>query len=572
MHALPQGRPQQKFRPAWISMLFAIVAFGVTYWLWDRGRAGDHWASLATFITGGFAIVQLYRAVIDFDRERAHRRKLEDHEAKAREQGDSRWATWRDIERNPNFSEVDGMLLGTIVDERGRSRDVRLKERRNVMVTAPAGAGKTTGVTLPAIISLSESRKAESFFCFDPAAEVLAVALPWLIRHHYKVLLMSPFIDLVNQITAESRRIAGVDEFEDVGIDVFSSISFSMPERMIRSELRSIAKRVIPDIRGMDQETRFFYNSARKFFCYFAWREISRGVKPSLPTIAKEFLQGPHYLKDVFYQDENDDAFDGLLAEMAASYGGVLGTAGEQFAGGYEDAEHHLQDFQRRGALGEHVSKSQLDLRRLKNRGEKIALFCIYPLEHLQSHAPQVSMTITHIADALAADRRKGKCTMFIQEAGAIPLLSLAQNLNLYRKTGQRYFMDLQDILGQTEAHYGTAIRHQIIAGTQIHIGLSGMVEMESLKMFSDLCGTRGIVSSQLSDRALMGDRLPDFSPSMGHVSVPLARPEDIRLMGPGKMLMIAEHLHPAQLDTLRYWERKRWRDGTAPNPYHFED
>ena len=176
-------------------------------------------------------------------------------------------------------------------------------------------------------------------------------------------------------------------------------------------------------------------------------------------------------------------------------------------------------------------------------------------------------MTITHIADVLAADHQTGCCTWLLDECGAIPLLSLARNLNLYRKTGQRYVAAFQDVMGQTTTNFGErAMLQQLLNGFQIKLA-ANMQEHQSLKLFSDLCGTRGIDSFSLSDRAGMGDSMPDLSPGMGHVSVPFIRPEEIRLLGENKLLMVAEGLQPALLDGVPYFER--WADVAGKNPYY---
>ena len=301
--------------------------------------------------------------------------------------------------------------------------------------------------------------------------------------------------------------------------------------------------------------------------CFLAMKELLEGRKPTLAAIRKHLMNGPAKIQELFLEASGSTAFGGVYAELADSLQGVLAAAPQQFAGGYGIAEQALDIFDDFSAMGKHVSSSTFDPKSLRDPKQKIAVFVIYTLDMMKAYSTAISMTLTYLFDTLAQDERKGAVTALIDECGALTM-PLADSLNFYRKVGLRCIMVWQDLAGQAEKNYGRATLKQIMSASKLKIGM-GLQEQETLEMFSKLCGTRRASSVSLNDRSALDDALPDLSTTMSVHSIPLMRPEQIRMMGSDKMLVVGGNIPPIVLDKVRYWERRRWRKLAGPSPFY---
>jgi len=558
MRAAPQSRNQeQNSCPPGVSLLYGGVWSFATHELYFLGQDGWEWGTLAAFVTGGVAIGQLAKAVSDHFKVRALRRRVKRFQAGTEKFGRSRFASLLDINVSKILSDRQGVFLGTFPTGKRSSVDVFVTGDMNISIIAPPGAIKTMSIGVPTLLA----NLGQSFIYNDPSAEVLSICRAALESMGFKIILISPFAHQVKELT-------GFTDIYDVGIDMFASLRPGMPRSQIREELKAIFMRVIPDVPNMDSDARFFFRGARNLCIYFAIRDIINGRKPSLISIRRQLMLGPVYLSETFAEDEGSTEFDGLLAEMAQSFGGVLQAAGPQFSGSYGVAEEHLEPFDEGSSMGQHTARPGLDPRCLKDPNQKIACFVSYPLQYLDSHAVQLSMTLTHLFDMVAADPQLGQCTAIIDECGALNMPKLADALNFYRKVGLRCVMIWQDLAGQAEKNYGKAVVRQIMSASQIKV-VMGLQEPETLELFSKLCGTQSIEDMSLNDRSQMADSMPDLAPGLNHRDVPLMRPEDIRTMSHDQMLVIAENVPPLILTKVPYWTRKSWLKVAGRSPYY---
>ena len=553
MPAAPQARPQADvFRLPLVSFgyfVLLLIASGIFYSYRQHGPA-----MLGSLICLPLALWQLKKSVEDSFRLRGYRNRLKRFRKNAPNFGQSRLATWQDIDRCEHLSETEGTLVGTFTDETGRTGDIRLPGQINTSITAPPGSGKTMAFICTAIFG-----GLGSFLCNDPSGEVLRIVRKFLERLGYKIIIVTPFIEDLWERT-------GMRDLLDRGIDVFSDVNREKRPHRIREKLEAALERVIPFKQSLDAKSKYFYRLARKICLHLGVRQLEEQGHVSLVGIREQLMFGMGNLSKLYFEDEEEG--EGLVKELAQTLGGLLAKASPQYAGGYDIALQHLEVWDPQSNFGMHVTYSDLDPGIVKDPNQKVAIFVSYPPEYAESHEPQISMTWTHLLDSIAADKREGSCTVLADECGALNV-RWPEKLDFYRRLGLKFELIFQDISGQAEAmHTKTGVK-RIKNASQAKIG-TNLVEKESLQEFSDMCGKRSVVKQGLNDRADMAQAMPDMAPGLNHESVPLIRPEEIRMLPSKKMILIVQNCYPILMDKLPYWER--WSDEAGTSPFYRGD
>ena len=556
MSTHPSERNKDRFRPPLVSLLYSGFWSGTTYELYLYGQQGYEWGTLACFFTGSLALGQAVKGLNDRFKLSTLRRKQARFKAGAKEHGQGRFAVQKDIEDSDIFSDHQGIFLGTLPIGKRSSIDVFFDGPQSISVIAPPGEGKTMGIVVPTCLA----NPGQNLIINDPSGEAYALCKEALEKKGFNVLAMTAFPDEI------SNRIG--QRVTDIGLDVFSSFDPSMDPTTVRLRLLAIMAWIMPGEADMDEKSKYFFKYARMIGGFLALKEIVEGRKPTLPAIRKHLMEGLAYIRDLFEEAEGSTAFGGVYEELAKSLGGLLVTAPQQFAGGYGIAEQALDIYDHFSSVGRHTSGSSFDPCVLKDPNQKTALFLISTLEMMETMAPTTAMTLTYLFDTIAADSQTGRCTAIIDECGGLTMPRLASSLLFYRRANLRCLMIWQDLAGQAEKTYGKAALRQIMSASKLKIAM-GLQEPETLEMFSKLCGTQAVADMSLTDRSAATDLLPELSHSLNHRSLPLMRPEDIRMMDSDKMLVIGGNLPPIELDKLPYWKRPCWKKLAGRSPYY---
>lgn len=551
-----QQNPLAKnFRPPAISLLYCGGWSFVTHELFYMGQQGLEWGTFASCFTGGVAIGQLVKALNDHKRLKDIRRKIKGLKQAAKNYGSARFAVEEDIANAPFLSDRKGIFLGQFVGANGKARDVYFDGENSISIIAPAGENKTMSIVIPTLLS----NPGQNLIIHDPAAECFSISRAALEKAGYQCIVLTPFAEKVSKLIGQ--------KVVDAGIDIFSSLDPEMSPASVRTQLEAIVRWILPDKPNMNEKDNFFYRSARMICMFLAMKELAEGRKPTLSNLRKHLMNGPAKIQELFVEAEGSQAFGGVLAELADSLQGVLMAAPQQFAGSYGVAEQALDIYDHFSEMSGHTSGSEFDPRTLKDPNKKIAVFVIYTLDMMKTYAQAISMTMTYLFDTIASDNQSGSVTAVIDECGALQM-PLADSLNFYRKAGLRCVMIWQDMAGQAEKNYGKATLKQFLAASKLKIGI-GLQEPETLEMFSKLCGTRKASSLSLNDRSTIDDALPDLAANVGVHSIPLLRPEDVRMMDRNTMLIVGGNIQPIKLQKVCYWERRRWRKIAGPSPYY---
>ena len=193
MAAPPQARQQQDvYRPPVVSLMYCVGMFAASYWMHRHGGHVSELWKLGSLAMIPLALLQLKKAIDDRFSEFGTKVKIDKLNELAKVFGESRWATWQDIEECEHLSETEGRLVGTVQDEQGRERDLRLKGDFNLSETAPPGSLKTMALITTAIFG-GLSR----FICNDPSGEALKITYDFLKMNNFKIIIsfqLSPCI------------------------------------------------------------------------------------------------------------------------------------------------------------------------------------------------------------------------------------------------------------------------------------------------------------------------------------------------------------------------------------------
>lgn len=555
MRAGPLARsPGESYRPPSLSLAYSGVWLIGSRQLYFLGQDGWELAPLAMFVTTGIALGYIGTAMNDAWKGWMHRRKVKAFEEKAQQHGHSRWATVEDIENSPVLNFEQGILLGSLQTSPDALHDIFFQSEHSASLFAPAGELKSMSVLAGTLFA----NLGTSAIINDPSGELYSICGPALRKQGYELYVLTPFPEMVTELIGQL--------IEDIGLDVFSSITKDTPLHLIRSQLQKIARWVIPDRPGMTEKDAFFYREGRKIFVFLAMHEMVQGRMPTLSEIRRHLMLGPGRLYELFTEAEGCSNFEGVYAELASALAGVLASAPQQFSGGFSLAEQHLDPFDHASAFSLHTQGSKWNPRELKDPNKKIALFVIYTLEMMETYADVLSTTMNYLFDTLAADTQEGRVTVLLDEAGMLKF-PLAEKLDYYRKFSLRVLMVWQD-LAQAEANHGKTGMRRIMAASRLKIFM-GLQEKEMLELASGMCGTTSIRDMSLNDRANMAAPMPDLSPSLQGKDRPFLRPEEIRLIDRDHLLVVGDRLQPMLLKKLPWWSRPEWQEIAGPSPYY---
>lgn len=550
-----QQAPEPDFRPPTLSLAIAVFWGFISYRLYLGGQRGFEWMSLCSFITSIIATSQVIRALNDQAKLHSLRKKHRTFRQAGSKLGRAELASSQDVVNCDIFSDREGIFLGTLKPNPSarKGRDVYYNGDASIAVIAPPGEMKTTAIVVPTLIS----NPGQNLIINDVSGELLAICKPALEALGYEVKVVTPY-------PMQVAEMIGVD-VSDCGIDIFSSFTPDMPPDRIRGDLATCMQWLMPGKAASQQKDEYFLRSGRMIGAFFAMQEMLEGRKPSLPGIRRHLMKGMASVHELCEQAEHSEAFGGVYAEQARSISTLLEKAPQQLAGGWGIAEQYLDPFDASSALGKHTMKSGLDPRSLKS-DRKQAVFLIHTLEKMETNAEVIAMTLTYLFDTLTKQSGPGKVTAMIDEAGSLNMPSLASSLNFYRKASLRCLLVFQDIAGQTEKTYGKATAKQILAACRLKIGM-GLQEIETLRMFSDLCGTQAVATMSMNHPTERKKGSTERSESYSYQSVPLLRPEEIRTMK--EILVIGGSLHPLMLTKVPYWTRKEWFRRAGRSPYY---
>jgi type IV secretion system protein VirD4 len=445
--------------------------------------------------------------------------------------GGARWAGRGDLRRGA-LTKAGGLFLG-----RSRFRDIYHTGEGHLFTLGGTGGGKSSGLVVPALCSLTEG----SIVVTDPSGELAAMTA----RRRAEigpVIFLNPFGSTFTNGTGLT--------FPDDGFNPFSvldpqSANFISDTNKL-AQLLMVTDRRESGTYWQDEGAEFLALMIAKVrlydapmlhnlaFLHGAVRDDVENIKtvlewmiekkhPALVDEARRFLQ---------------------LAEVKPQWFGVsskVALATKRYAPSTP--------------LGEHTKKDGLDLRRLKT--EKITVFLLVPSSMLSVALPWMNLVVGLMSIAIGRPGPARPVTLLIDEAPALGYLpDLRSSMAQYRKAGLRVWLFTQTYaaLAAPELYGHDGVKE--ILGLSVVKQFFSVDEPEVQEMVSKLCGQRSVSN-------------PSSSGNMGDVGQPLIRPDEVRGLPKWRQIILRGGMrYPVKARLVPYFRRRRWRRMLDPNPY----
>ena len=449
--------------------------------------------------------------------------------------GDAQWATRRQMRKAGLFAK-GGLFLG-----RSRGHDLYHKGEGHIMTIGGTGGGKSVGLVVPALLSLSEG----SVVVTDPSGELAAMTR----RHRATkstVVLLNPF----NEIFEES----GGFDFEDTG---FNPLTIIDPKRStFKSDCDVLAQYLMVSDR---KESGSYWNDEAT--------ELVSLVIAATVLYEKPDLQNLPFIYGRLRQDLDGllEWFDMVIAkghpaiEMEAErFAGIADRSPNQWDGIASKAALATKRYAPSTPLGEHVKIDGFNAADLKKKD--LTIYILVPSGQLSNALPWMNMLIGVFALAIGRPGAARSVTLLVDEAPALGYIpDLITLMSLYRKAGLRVWLFTQTRAQLAADHLYGENGFKALFGQCTVKQFFALKEQEVLQLVSDMAGQRTADNTTKNERG----------ESVGEVGVPLIRPEKVRGLKQWEQIIVMDKMHnPIKSKLVPFFKRKAWREVTDKNPY----
>ncbi len=455
--------------------------------------------------------------------------------------GKAAWAKLRDL-RRAGMLKDGGLFLGQWRGWLRRADMFRHGEGHLLTVAAP-GAGKTTGLVIPALLSLRQG----AVIVTDPKAQLAAMTARHR-RTHGEVFFLNPF-------AGDLKETGGID-LPDSG---FNPISILEDGINLVDDARALARLLMVTDR---RESGSYWNdeSAALLAAMLVW--MVRKEPPDLRTLT--FLwsivrEGPQAMEQRLEWMANEE--DPYLKAEGERLLGLFGV-GPQWQGVISKAQLATDRYAPGTPLGIHTAKDGLDLRRLKR--EDITIYLLVPTGRAKVAAPWLNLLMGVFGVTVSKPGPARPVYLLMDEAPALGYLpDLRNHLREGREAGLRawIFTQTRAAMADQDLYGDTGFRD--IMGLCETKAFFAIGERDLAQEISDMVGQKTAAS-----RSMGGNGRENIAT----VGVPLVRPEDILRLGAGRMILLRGSVpRPIRGLLVPYWTRPAWAAATDANPYRRE-
>ena len=455
--------------------------------------------------------------------------------------GRASWAGWDEL-RRAGMLNPGGLFLGQW-QGRARQADLFRHGEGHLLTIAGAGAGKTTGMVIPALLEGREG----AFIVTDPKAQLAAMTANYR-RSLGEVFFINPF---AGELAAQT----GV-ALPDSG---FNPLSVLEPGYNLKDDAANLARLLMVTDRR-DSGSYWNDEAAGLLALFMVWMVLREPQKNR--TLA--------YLWQIVRESKTQlqQRFTWMAAEKSHPYLKAEGTKfldllqiGPQWQGVISKAQLATDRYAPQTPLGDHTAKDGLNLARLKQ--ENITIYLMVPTGRIRVAAPWLNMLMGVFGLAIGRPGPARPVYMLMDEAPALGFLpDLRNHLRESREAGMRAW-----IFSQTRA----ALAAPDLYGDNGFDDLMGLCETRSFfsigepvlaRQISEMLGETSAVNRTKGD---VGGRDRD---NVNIVGVPLLRPEEILRMKKGNQVIVRTGGSPVQSRIAPYWIRDKWAKNVDQNPY----
>lgn len=446
--------------------------------------------------------------------------------------GKARWARGADL-RRAGMLKQGGLFLGRL-----RRRDFFHNGEGHLVTIASAGGGKSSGLVVPTLLTLTEG----SVIVTDPSGELAAMTS----RRRAEI---GP-VAFLNPFAATFAQEAKLS-FPDTGFNPFSLFDPTSPNFI--SDVSAFARLLMVTDR---RESGSYWNDEGAEFLALMIASIILYDAPdlhNLPFLYRVVRDTPEGLEQrlehiIGYRHP-------ALQDDAERFLGLIRKAPQQWAGIASKTALATKRYAPSTPLAEHTVKDGLNAAALKS--EKVTVYVLVPTSLLPTALPWLNLLVGLFAQVIARPGSPAPVTMLIDEAPSLGFIpDLIPAMALYRKSGLRMWLFTQTYAAMSAAELYGHEGMKTIMGLAFIKQFFAVDEPEVQEMVSKLCGQRSV-----SNVASTGN--------VGDVGQPLIRPDEVRGLRKWAQIIIRGNMaYPIRAKLVPYFKRRTWRAMADQNPY----
>ncbi len=514
-------------------VLAGLAAWGLTH-VYESRDTELFWVPMLLLILVAAGTVALARSGLSLGIKAAQKaRAMIPSTAK----GTAVWGRWSDLKHAMSPSgPCWGLLEG---------KPLRLDYEAAALTVAPAGAGKTSQVVIPALGTIKTSVVVP-----DLKGELITVAGPLRRRMGQMVYCLNPprlFIEQAGEPARYNPLVILADDWEH-----------SRPDMI--ADARAIALQLCPEP-AKASENKFFRSGSRKIIAFACLVEVIDKQAEATLSSVYQLIADPGRFREAVYAGLASDALDGEIAAMAADFHEKLESGDPRQWGSFlEGALQALEVFSPSGRIAESVSACDFRFKDLKS--QKASVFIVSDPTRLDVYAPWTGLLMWCAITELVRCRSHKTVTLLCDEATNFFIDSLPSHLTRLRGFGVRIHVIIQELEDFARV-YGREGLEILLSQTEIQQFFASRSQ-RTLQMLADKLGRYTAKATSYD----LGRGLADSARrSVSEDAVPLLTPDEIRQLDGA--LVWARSNPPVITKPLAYWNcwPMAWLAGA--NPYH---
>lgn len=433
-----------------------------------------------------------------------------------------------------------GRFLGRV-----RGKDIALHGEGHSLTIAAQGAGKTTGLVVPTLLTYPGP-----VVVTDPKAAIIAQTQRDRARLG-KVIRLSPWSEALK---------ADPDFGLDIGDDGFNPLQLVELTDEGRAAARLVAGLLLPDVPGEDP----YWRTEGRELLEWGMLFLAANAKPegrTLPALREVLYDIGNLMEVMKLYAKGDGKAKGhaVLAAGARKFRGMIKNgAGGQFSGIMGAATTALKIYTAGTPLGRHVSRDGFRLADLKS-GDVKTVYLVCPADHLVGDDRMwLNLVLALICQEIGKPGAAQETVLLVDEFPALGYLpNLAGALEQFRESGLRAHLFAQNV-GQILSIYGADGLRRFLGACETK-QFFRMTDPQQAREVSEWLGQRTVVQFSAN---------PQGGVSRNMVGVPLVRPEALMKMPRDRQIIIRPELDPIRAEVFPYYRRAEWAARVDANPY----
>jgi len=446
----------------------------------------------------------------------------------------------------PEEITAAGLHSPTLPILAGRSPDGRLIRYGgdgHILTLAPSGAGKSTALAVPNLLSYPGS-----VVCLDPKGSLAAMTARQRLAMGQKVILLDPFKAVQGEALDKIRR----------SFNPLSTLDVDSP--LLLDEIRLISSSLVI---GEEGRNRYFSDSARvilELIILYVLAALDEDYW-TLKTVVSYAYKSPERFKAlVLDQCEDSGAFGGLLAQLANQVAGFQGEGGTSIWSSLLRSLNFLMS----PLIAAALEPSDVDFRAIKERPTTVYL--TLPATRLSTYGRFLRLMLSQILNSVYDSREPEHPVLFLlDEAASLDRLEIIEDgVALMRGFHLKLWLLFQD-LSQLKSIY--AQRWPTFVANSGLRQVFSVNDLDTADYVSRLMGNGTIEVLNESIQPLSAGA----AGTVGVVSRPVLTPDEVARLPGDELLLLYDRMLPIRAKKMAYFDQRTDPEFAGlydPDPY----